>query len=310
MGTTGASAASAFTPTNGVWSVTAELNGQAGRGFQIIVENDVLVFSLYGYNADGSPNYFIAAGALTNNSFVGNMQTCRDGPVMGSPYKPGTCTYTGSSIALTFTSGETGTITFPGESTKTMTRYNFGYGNDNGPQTLLGSEFLFTYRTSLTSFTEIYSMTVNVGTATQYGNGVVASSNGKLLCEFIKQIDTIKDTFVCSEGSATYSDSYLFKLVHDRGNGVAFYEGSTSLYPLQVLRTATKLGTRTGPYAETPATTTSSIVRRPAADDAQAVDYSALQKTDVLTSEPQVTNESEEALFLRMWAKQARQLLQ
>ena len=36
--------AMAFTPAGGLWGFTNELNGQPGRGFQLPVENDVLLF--------------------------------------------------------------------------------------------------------------------------------------------------------------------------------------------------------------------------------------------------------------------------
>ena len=49
-----AALAAAFTPAGGLWGFTNELNGQPGRGFQLTVENDVLVYYYYGYDSDGS----------------------------------------------------------------------------------------------------------------------------------------------------------------------------------------------------------------------------------------------------------------
>lgn len=310
------SAVSAFTPANGVWAVTSELQtGDSGRGFQIIVENDILVFSLYGYNVDGSGNFFLTSGPLVNNRFTGELLTCRDGVAMGSPYHPATCISGNGSINLVFDSGETGMITFPGEAAKRMTRFNFGYGFVNGPSTLLGSDFLFTYKATISSFTEYYKLTVNTGLSTQYGNGIVTSSDGNLACEYINNSTTLKDVFLCTELSGTYPDTYLFKLVNDRGNGLGTFKGVQGLYPLQVLRVQTPKNTRTGPYNENEATLLAPIIRQTNRLSENANDYlnnelSDMAKVNDMQSliEP-IISDSEKKQDMENWINEAKYLL-
>ena len=42
-----------FTPQTGTWVINEEANGEPGRGFQIEVQNDILVLYFYGYEPGG-----------------------------------------------------------------------------------------------------------------------------------------------------------------------------------------------------------------------------------------------------------------
>lgn len=250
----GASAvASAFTPVGGLWGFTNELNGQPGRGFQLTVENDVLVFYYYGYDNDGSGNYMFASGPLVNGSvFTGQLLTCRGGTVMGAAYKAATCSDGPGKVTMTFASGEKGTITLPGEAPKAINRFNFGYAD--GPDALLG-EFLFAYKGTTTSFSEFYTVTKKTGEKSDFGNGLgtgrVTNAANSFACEYAEVADVWKQVYVCTELSGSqYDDVYVFRMVGDRGTGVGTWYGSSTVYPLQVLRVATRTLTRTGAYDE------------------------------------------------------------
>lgn len=315
----------AFTPASGTWAVTSEfLTGKAGRGFQIIVENDILVFSLYGYNQDGSGNFFIAAGPLVGNQFTGALDTCRGGMPMGGVYHDATCTKTGTSVKLSFNSGETGTITFPGEAPKSMTRFNFGYGMTNGPAVLYGSEFLFSYRSTISGieFTNYYNLSVNTGSSSQYGNGIVTTSDGKFACEFMT-ILPMQDSYFCAQLSGTYPDVYIFKLVGDRGNGIGGYQTSTTStglsnpYPLQVFRLTTSMfGTSTGPYDSTATTTTAPINRivlqqthgLPVVTPLKA-EYESMMKAQLLSMPAVATQDTETTQALTQWVRDVSVIL-
>lgn len=260
-----AALASAFTPAGGLWGFTNELNGQPGRGFQLTVENDVLVFYYYGYDSDGGGNYLFAAGPLTAGSFNADLVACRGGTVMGAAYKAATCSNATGRVSMTFTSGEKGSITLPGEPAKPINRFNFGYGN--GPDALLG-EFMFAYKGITTSFSGFYTLTRKTGTSTNYGNGsgtgIVVNADNTFTCEYAAVADVWRDVYLCTELAGTeYDDIYVFRMVGDRGTGVGTWVSASTTYPLQVLRTATSKLTRTGPYGES-----DSILMRPKALEA------------------------------------------
>ena len=136
LGLLGASGpATAFTPAGGLWGFAEELNGKPGRGFQLVVENDVLVFYYYGYDSDGRSNYLFASGSMTANTFSGQLLSCQGGTVMGSPYRQANCVNGPGNVRLIFDSGEKGTIILPGEMPKPINRFNFGYAD--GPDASL-----------------------------------------------------------------------------------------------------------------------------------------------------------------------------
>ena len=64
--------ASAFMPAAGAWNIVAAEStaNAAGRGMTIEVENDILVLTYYGYRADGSSLFYIAAGPMSGNTFT------------------------------------------------------------------------------------------------------------------------------------------------------------------------------------------------------------------------------------------------
>ena len=57
-----------FTPQTGAWVINEEANGEPGRGFQIEVQNDILVLYFYGYEAAGDSAFWLATGAFQPGS--------------------------------------------------------------------------------------------------------------------------------------------------------------------------------------------------------------------------------------------------
>lgn len=309
-------AASAFTPAGGLWGFTTELNGQPGRGFQLTVENDVLIFYYYGYDSDGSGNYMFASGPLVNGSvFSGQLLSCRGGTVMGSAYKAATCSNGPGKVSMTFASGEKGVITLPGEAPKPINRFNFGYAD--GPDAMLG-EFMFAYKANTFGNADFYNLVTKTGIRTPYdgalGAGMVANATSTFGCDYFTSADIFRSIYVCVEStSSSYDDMYLFRMVGDRGVGVGSWFGSTSsnFYPAQVLRVATAKGTRTGPYLES--NTTLTTPKSTAVEVATAdwdVKEQAKRQESLLG--PQSVGEGFDPDELQMaqdWAVQARAIL-
>lgn len=306
--------AMAFTPAGGLWGFTNELNGQPGRGFQLTVENDVLLFYYYGYDSDGSGNYMFASGPLVNGSaFTGQLLTCRGGTVMGSTYKAASCSNGPGKVTMAFTSGEKGTITLPGEAPKAINRFNFGYGE--GPDTMLG-EFMFAYRTSTFSYVDFYNLVTKTGipsTISGYkGTGMVMNAEFTFACEFFPTVNGFLSIYVCTEDFGNSNDNnYYFRMVGDRGSGTASWRNNTTgvVYPTQILRVATAKGTRTGPYNEnhasmlTPRATTGGATR-PQGDRSDEANAAESLSNQSLTE----TDEFERQ-FATEWAEQARAFL-
>lgn len=119
------SMAHAFTPEAGLWVVDAENNGQAGRGFQVDVQGSTLVLTFYGYNGDGSAQWYLAAGPLNNNGFSGSLEKYAGGMAFGAAQVAAHGTGSAGSVSMLFSDATHGTITLPGESAKAISRFNF-----------------------------------------------------------------------------------------------------------------------------------------------------------------------------------------
>ena len=120
----------AFFPENGTWIVTAENNGQPGRGFTIQNQAGTMIILFYGYAANGQPDWYLTAGALSpSNTFNGTFQTYAGGVTFGGPSTQATNTGTAGTVSVTFTSSTTGVMTLPGESPKSISWANFGDPN-------------------------------------------------------------------------------------------------------------------------------------------------------------------------------------
>jgi len=238
--------ASAFMPGAGAWNIVAESTTSApGRGMTIEVENDILILTYYGYRADGSSLFYIAAGPMSGNTFTAPLSDYKNGTPIGQTYRPAVST--GSSpgnVVINFSNGLRGTMTLPGETAKTISKYEFGYGNL--PSGLFGS-YLFAYTTNVGStFTNTFDLTIDTGQKTSNGSGAVTDFSWQMICE--NQVSgPLAGVVTCAEtGSTSYENQYTFKMSGDRGTGVGTWTSNPSYYPAQIIRTATKTGKLTG----------------------------------------------------------------
>lgn len=175
----GAGITHAFMPQAGTWIVTSENNGQPGRGFGLDVQNATLVMQMYGYEANGVPTFYLSAGPIANDAYVGQMNQYAGGQALGGAPQSGSETGSAGVVKMRFVSGTKGFITFPGESEKEITRYSFAYSTS--AESLKGI-WLFTPLNSTTPASDFVKL-ATVGAATSSGTGVVASADGRFGCE-------------------------------------------------------------------------------------------------------------------------------
>jgi hypothetical protein len=104
--------AAPITPQAGVWGTT----GQAGTGYGIVVQHGVLVMTMYTFNPDGSPMWYLATGTLVNNSASMDLGQYRNGQCMSCATYPGAPTYLGSggTALISFTSTTSAVLSLPG----------------------------------------------------------------------------------------------------------------------------------------------------------------------------------------------------
>jgi hypothetical protein len=120
------SLAGAVTPEAGLWAIDSEVDGRPGRGFQIDVQTGTLVLTFYGYDADGSANWYLSAGAITNDEFTGTLGKYANGTTFGGSHVSASALGSAGTVSLTFFDSTHGRITLPGESAKAISRFDFG----------------------------------------------------------------------------------------------------------------------------------------------------------------------------------------
>ena len=111
------------TPSDGLWSLDEGNPGDSGRGFQLELRNNVMVFTYYGYNADGKAQWYLAAGNFADGSFSGPMWRYEGGTYLGGPYRAASPIESVGTVSITFSSSTTGTITLPNEQPKGISKF-------------------------------------------------------------------------------------------------------------------------------------------------------------------------------------------
>ena len=237
----------AFMPAAGIWGVDSEDNGLPGRGFQIEAENEIMIFTYFGYRPDGSGTFHVASGPIINNTFTSALLNTQGGTSMGGVHQDAAVAGSAGNVTINFTSGKHGFITFPGEPQRAISKRPFGYAE--GPDGLLGT-WLFTMVVGQTPFSEVRNLSSKTGTRTTTGNGIVTNSTANFTCEY--QISgTLAGIVACFNlPVVTGSQVYFLKISGDKGDGVALSllaSGSVSTSQNGYAnRIATKSGIKTG----------------------------------------------------------------
>ena len=115
MGGPGAGAAPlAFTPVTGLWGNPNE----SGSGYNLQVQDGVLVATIYSYTNMGDPVWYIASGAMSNGGSgvmaVGNLDKFRGGQCASCMYQMPMPMGNDGGMTITFTSPTTATMQLPG----------------------------------------------------------------------------------------------------------------------------------------------------------------------------------------------------
>jgi len=166
----------AFTPHAGLWNNAAE----SGDGFNIVVQNGVLVVTIFSYKANGDSEWYLASGPLTagGRTFSGSLEKYRNGRCISCAWKAIAPGGSDGTITINFSSETTGTVLLPGGRVTQIETYDFGFGPP--PQGLLG-QWLFTEEI-ISTFAERFDLTTILG-ATENGNGIASDPVRAAGCE-------------------------------------------------------------------------------------------------------------------------------
>lgn len=272
------SSALAFMPAAGIWGVDSEDNGQPGRGFQVEAENGIIVFTYFGYRVDGSNLFYYASGPIVNNVFTAQLLDVQGGTALGGAHQNAVVAGSPGNVTINFTSGKHGSIAFPGEPQRAISKRSFGY--DEGPDGLLGT-WIFTRIQGSSAFSERKSLTDNTGVSGSGGNGIVATLDRNFICEH--QISGVLGGMViCGGPQVVGTVVYGLKISGDRGTGIASIMTSPGVfspaYEMHALRTTNKYTTKTGLNNGTDESLTAAHAEQKSIPDTPDVNHDVLKE--------------------------------
>jgi hypothetical protein len=233
-----APAAAAFQPRTGHWWNPAE----SGRGFNIDVQENVLVVAFYSYNPDGSAQWYLASGTMTNDrhDFTGVAQKYANGQCLA-------CAYSGSPnpsgndgiLSIAFTSETSAMVTLPGGRRTPIQPFNFAYGDP--PRALLG-EWVYV-EDILITFADRFDFTVTApGTPDDTGHALDVPRRAG--CAYQKSgvyAGLVWCLDLNSAGAIENEYRYRFGLDETYG-GVWVSQTTGSLYAMKGFKTASAAG--------------------------------------------------------------------
>jgi hypothetical protein len=130
-------------PTRGLWWNAAE----SGRGFNIEMQDDIMIVTSFVYAPNGSATWFISAGRynFTTNTFNATFDANTGGQCIGCAYvRPQGIANAAGPVRIVFDSLVTGTLYYQGGSTRITKQF---YAYDSTLSILRGS-FVLTFNTN------------------------------------------------------------------------------------------------------------------------------------------------------------------
>ncbi len=118
-------------PEDGLWWNPTE----PGRGWAIEVQDNVIVVTHYVYDSAGRATFYTSAGPWDGLGVTGPLVLSQGGQCLGCGHVAPISTSPGN-VRLTFTSGTSGTVTYPNGVAVPIRRLTFGYLE--GTQALMG----------------------------------------------------------------------------------------------------------------------------------------------------------------------------
>lgn len=231
----------AFTPQSGMWWNPLE----GGRGFTIDVQDNIVVFMAYIYNAQGKAEWYYSDGQLSadGTQFTSTLYRFEGGQCITCPYKPATNVGNAGTATIKFSTPGAGVLTWAG-GTVAIERYNFRIGE--APNALLG-EWTFVYDIGGISFVNKYNFTrIIAGTST--GNGIAVDDGRNAAAEFKTSGSDAGSVYLVDiDSSGNISNIFIYKMVINEVTGSWISPITFTKYPMFGLRTKSKSGiTKTG----------------------------------------------------------------
>jgi hypothetical protein len=224
----------AFQPRTGHWN---NIQNESGRGFNIDIQDGVMVLTMYAYDQNGNAQWYIASGNMTNGqrNFSGTLEKFVNGQCLQcGPQTPQAAGNDGG-ISVVFVNETTANVTLPGGRVTTIRPFNFKYGDP--PNGLVG-EWIFVYDI-ITTFAERFNFTT-MRAATANGNGTVWDVPRNAACELQVRGDAVLvGKVVCIDftSTGTVANNYVYRYgIDETFDGLYLLGGFTTFHAMKGFR--------------------------------------------------------------------------
>lgn len=229
------------------------------------MSDTLLVTTMYAYNAQGAPTFYVGTAPLSaSNTATMNLSEPQGGTCFGCTPTNGRLLSSPGSATFEFTSSTQGFVTLPNETRKAIVKG--AITRPSGPNAFRGIwAFSYVIDSTLTvADTPSFSILLP---ATTNGNGLMASADGKTGCE-LQISGSLAGSVVCIKNTASpiLDKAMLLKQFGDRMDGVWFYRDTLST---QYLFTSHRIADATG--------SSLMLKRAPVAEAVSASDFEALR---------------------------------
>ncbi len=220
----------AFTvlPVDGLWSVVSEQNLTVGRAFNVEMSDKLVVVTMYTYNAQGAPTFYVGASALsaTNTAAIA-LSEPQGGTCLGCPPTSGRLLSSPGTATFEFTNSTTGFVTLPGEARKAISKG--AITRPTGPDSFRGTWALSFIVDSTLTVGDAPSFTVNLA-ASSTGSGLMASADGKTGCEAQTSGSLVGSVLCVKVTSSTTTDkAMILKMFGDKMDGLWYYRSNLNV---------------------------------------------------------------------------------
>ncbi len=171
-------------PVDGLWGVDSEKNLAVGRAFVFETTSDIVVMTMYGYNASRAPTFYTAAGQLSaSNRMSAPMSEPTGGTCLGCTPTSGQLLSSPGQVTFEFTTSTAGFVTLPGETRKAISKGLIAWTPT--PASLLGA-WIFTYVSASATFasSDLVAFSSAAAPTSASGSGLVLDPATRTGCEF------------------------------------------------------------------------------------------------------------------------------
>jgi hypothetical protein len=223
----------AFQPRTGLWWNP----GESGSGYNIEIQNGVLVVTVFSYKGNGDSEWYLASGALTNSghTFSGTLDKYRNGQCISCAYT-GTPTLAGNdgTMSINFVSETSAILSLPNGRTTLIEPQNFGF--QALPVGFFG-EWIYVYDIGFTTFAERFNYSATLP-PTSGGNGIAQDVGRNAGCE-LQVVGALAGIVLCVDldGNGVLVNQYAYRYGLDETyGGVYTYPPSGNNYTMKGFR--------------------------------------------------------------------------